>query len=98
MFETPPPSPGIRRLGAAAEFAVGCIGTALLGAVLLVFSVAIVQDQKYLQGCAVLLLLVALALMLFLRKQRPASAWGIAFGGAVVFLLGTICASVRWGG
>jgi hypothetical protein len=92
----PPIPPGARRLAAAGKFVAGSFLS--IGAGFLLF-VAVFQDLKKVNGCAVAQLIYIVPVMIFLLlKKQPAWAFGIVFGGAVVLLLGSICSQVRWGG
>jgi hypothetical protein len=92
----PPLPPGASRIAGAAKFISGCI--LATGAGFLLF-VSLFKDIHHISGCAVAQLVYIVPAVLFLLfKRQKAWAYGIVFGGAVVVLLGSICASVRWGG
>jgi hypothetical protein len=98
----PPPGPlpplprGASRIAAAAKFISG--GILAVGAGFLLF-VTLFKDIHHISGCAVAQLVYIVPAVLFLLfKRQPAWAFGIVFGGAVVVLLGSICANVRWAG
>ena len=101
-YEQPPPGipppipPGASRIAAAGKFVAGTILT--VGAGFLLF-VTVFKDTKKIEGCATAqLLYIVPAVLWLLYRRQPAWAFGVVFGGAVTFLLGTICSGVRWGG
>jgi len=76
-------------IGGFARFSGGClIVLAVAGAV----AAAAFGDMRHLLGCAALQLVwLVPAVAFLLRKHRRPLAFGMIFGGALVFLLASLC-------
>jgi hypothetical protein len=83
----PPSNPS--RIAGFARFSGGClIVLAVSGAV----AAAAFGDLRHLLGCAALQLVWLVPAVGFLfRKQKRPLAFGMIFGGAIVFLLASLC-------
>jgi hypothetical protein len=86
--ELPAPA-GPSRIAGFAKFSGGClIVLAVAGAL----AAAAFGDMRHLLGCAALQLVwLVPAVAFLLRKQKRPLAFGMIFGGALVFLLASLC-------
>ena len=92
----PPIAPGASRVAGFGKFTGGCLLTIVAGFLLAIaFFKDLHKDQA--MGCAATqLIYIVPTLILLFRKRQQAWAFGILFGGAIVFLLASICGDMNF--
>lgn len=92
----PPMSSGATWIGGVFKFTGGCLLTILAGFLLAVTAFQNMRkDEAY--GCAAAQLIYIIpALILLFRKNQPAWAFGIIFGGSIVLLLASTCGNMSF--
>ena len=91
----PPIPPGASRIAAAGKFVAGTI--LACGAGFLLFLTVFRGENKLVSGCAAAqLFYIVPAVVWLIYRRQPAWALGIVFGGAATYLLGSMCASMRF--
>ena len=89
----PPPVPP-RKSRAFGSFTGGCVLTCVAGAVLALILMWLNRSGNP-TGCAFIQLVYVIPVVIWLLKtRRNPWALGVVFGGAVVLLLGSICADI----